>query len=507
MKKVSYLTSILLLVAIFVVIAAISEYFFFRVDLTEGGQYSLSKATKNILKNLDSPVTVTAYFTGKLAPDLAKVKDDFRDMLIEYNSISGGNVVYKFVNPNKDEKTENEAMQAGIRPVLFNVREKDEMKQQKIYMGAVIKFGNDKETLPFIDPKSSLEYMLSTSIKKLTVKNKPKIGFTQGHGEPTINAYQQLMNELNVLYDVKPVQLTDTTSQKELSSFKTLVIVAPKDTFDIKQLDLIDNYLNNGGNLFMAIDHVQGDLQTLSGKVIHTGLVKWLNNKGINIEDGFVIDASCGSISVSQRTNFGIMTSQMRFPYFPLISTFPDNPITKGLEQVFFSFSSPIRYTGDTTMHFTPLATTSDQSGVQKLPVYFDINKQWTQSDFNSPNQILAGLLEVKNKNGGISRLILVSNGDFAVNGTGDRPQQKQPDNISLMANGIDYLTDDTGLIDLRTKTITSRPIEQMSDARKTMLKWLNFFLPILLVIIYGLIRMQYRRNQRIKRMEEGYVK
>jgi gliding-associated putative ABC transporter substrate-binding component GldG len=505
MKKVSYLTSILLLVAIFVVIAAISEYFFFRVDLTEGGQYSLSKATKNILKNLDSPVTVTAYFTGELAPDLAKVKDNFRDMLIEYNSLSGGNVVYKFEDPNKDEKLEADAQKAGVRPVLFNVREKDEVKQQKIYMGAVIKYGNESETLPFIDPKSSLEYMLSTAIKKLTVKNKPMIGFIQGQGEPPVNAYQQLMNELNVLYNVKPVTLADTT--KGLNMYKTLVIVAPKDTFDIKQLDLLDNYLNNGGNLFLAIDHVEGDLQTLTGKVVHTGLVNWLNKKGLTIKDGFVVDAQCGSISVSQRTNFGVMTSQLKFPYFPLISNFPDHPITRGLEQVFLSFTSPIQYTGDTSMRFTPLATTSDQSGIQKLPVYFDVNKQWTQSDFTSPKSIVAGLLEEKAKNGGTSRLILVSNGDFAVNGTGQRPQQKQPDNISLMANGIDFLTDDTGLIDLRTKTITSRPIEQMSDAKKTMVKWLNFLLPILLVIIYGLIRMQYRRNQRIKRMEEGYVK
>ena len=90
MKKTSYISSILLLVAIYVVVAAISESYFFRVDLTEGGQYSLSKATKDILKNLDEPVTVNAYFTKDIAPDLAKVKNNFRDLLIEYNSISGG---------------------------------------------------------------------------------------------------------------------------------------------------------------------------------------------------------------------------------------------------------------------------------------------------------------------------------------------------------------------------------------------------------------------------------
>jgi ABC-type uncharacterized transport system involved in gliding motility auxiliary subunit len=83
----------------------------------------------------------------------------------------------------------------------------------------------------------------------------------------------------------------------------------------------------------------------------------------------------------------------------------------------------------------------------------------------------------------------------------------QQEDNISFMANMIDWLSDDTGLIELRTKSITSRPIEVMSDSRKLMLKWLNFLLPLILVLIYGLVRMQVNKNKRLKRMQEGYVK
>jgi ABC-type uncharacterized transport system involved in gliding motility auxiliary subunit len=105
------------------------------------------------------------------------------------------------------------------------------------------------------------------------------------------------------------------------------------------------------------------------------------------------------------------------------------------------------------------------------------------------------------------AKIALVTNGDFAYNGTGQRPRQVSSDNVSLMANLIDWLSDDTGLIELRTKTITSRPIDQISDGKKLLLKWLNFLLPVLLVLLYGLIRMQYRKNQRLKRMQEGYVK
>lgn len=505
MKKTSYFTSILLLLAIFVVVAAISEKFFFRLDLTEGGQYSLSEATKNILKNLEVPVTVTAYFTKDLPPDLAKVKTNFKDMLEEYNSLSGGNVVYEFRNPNENTEIENDAMKAGIQPVLFNAREKDEIKQQKVFMGAVITLGNEKEVIPFVDPNGSIEYTLSTAIKKLSVTNKPKIGFVQGQGEPGINAYQQVMGELQILYDVSPVYLSDTV--RNLNAYKALVIAAPADTFYMGNLNILDDYLASGGKLFVAINHVEGNLQNLEGTVKSTGLADWLESKGLSLGDSFVVDANCGTVGVSQRTNFGTMTTQVKFPYVPTITHFSDNPATKGLEQVMLTFCSPIRFIGDTSLRFTPLALTSDQTGLQPTPLFFDVNKNWTPADFNAGQQVVAALLEGKINGNSNAKIALVSNGDFAFNGTGQRPRMQPEDNISLMVNLIDWLSDDTGLIDLRTKTITSRPIGQMSDGTRTTLKWLNFLLPMVLVIVYGLIRMQIRRNQRIKRMQEGYVK
>jgi gliding-associated putative ABC transporter substrate-binding component GldG len=388
MKKNSYLTSILLLIAIFVVVAAISEKFFFRLDLTEGGQYSLSKATKNILKNLDTPVTVKAYFTSDLNPDLAKVKNNFQDLLIEFNSLSGGKVVYEFSNPNEKAEIETEALQAGIQPVLLNTREKDEVKQQKVFMGAVVSIGNDKEVIPFIDPNSSIEYSLSTAIKKLSVTNKPKIGFVQGQGEPPPGAYPQAMEQLTVLYDVSPVYLSD--SVRNINQYKALIISAPQDTFDIAKLNIIDDYLSAGGKLFIAMNQVDGDLQTLRGSAKNTGLSDWLLQKGLKIDDAFVVDANCGTIGVSQQTSFGTMTSQVKFPYIPVIRNFSSHPATKGLEQVIMAFCSPVSYVGDTNTTFTPLAFTSDQSGVENTPVFFDINKQWTQSDFNAGRQAVA---------------------------------------------------------------------------------------------------------------------
>jgi len=503
MKKKSYFGTLLLFTIIIVVINIISEKWFFRIDLTEDHQYSLSRVTENVLNSLDETATVTAYFTKDLPPNLQKVKQDFKDLLIEYAKRSNGKVAYKFVNPNDDAKTEQEAIRSGIRPVLLNAREKDQLKQQKIFMGAKVMLGAKTEALPFISGEESMEYALTSAIKKLSVKNKPLLGFIAGNGEPDIAQMPQAMEELKVLYKVVPVTITDTT---RLSNYKTLVWVAPKDSINPLVFNRLNDYLSQGGNLVIAANRVEANLQTLQGTALNTGLETWLANKGIVVEPDFVIDQRCGSIGVSQRQGVFNFTSQMRFPYMPVITNFADHPITKGLEEVLFQFPSPLGFSGDSSVQFVPLAFTSEKSGKEKAPIYIQVQKQWTAADFNEGHIPVAALYSGKLTGNSNSRIILITSGQLAINGSGRGARKLNEDNVSFFVNSIDYLSDDTGLIALRTKLIKSRPLDQVSDSKALFLKWLNFLLPILLIILYGLFRAQYRKNQRIKRMEEDYV-
>ena len=503
-NKKSITTQILLILAVLIVINVLSERFFFRLDFTADQRYTLSKATKNILKQLDEPVTVTAYFTEDLPPDLATTRRDFKDLLIEYANISKGNVLYEFINPNKDQESEQKAFQAGVQPVLVSTREKNEATQKKVFMGAVVQMGEEKEVIPFMQPGAAMEYSLSTSIKKLSVTEKPVIGIIQGHGEPSLNAMNQVMQSLTILYQVEPVNLDDV--EVNLSKYKTIAIVGPKDTIPDFHFAILDNYLAQGGNLFIGIDRVEGDLSTVQGKSIETGLEIWLSEKGLVVENNFVVDANCGSVGVQQRQGMFNFTTNVRFPFLPIIVNFADHPVTKGLEQVLFPFSSSITYTGDTTNHFMSIAQTSDKSGTQSTPLYFDVNKKWNDNDFPLSKLTVGAILTGNLAGNNESSIVLFSDGQFPVNGEGQRAQQLAQDNVSLMVNSIDWLSDDTGLIDLRTKGVTSRPLDQIEDGRKTFLKWFNFLLPIILILIYGIIRMQHRRNLRVKRMEEGYV-
>lgn len=500
----SMTTQILLMIGIVIVVNIISEQLYFRLDLTADNSYTLSKATKNILRSLEEPVTVTAYFTEDVPPQLLQARKDFKDMLIEYANIANGNIVYEFIDPNKDEESEKKAMQEGIMPNIVNVRERDQMMQKRVFLGAVLKMGNDKEIIPVIQAGTAMEYSLSSAIKKLSVIDKPLIGYVRGHGEPSMNALQQVMVSLGILYSVQEISLDNPGG--DLRRFSTIAIVAPTDTIPTAHLAALEQYLAGGGNLFIAYNKVKGDFTTVSGTSIYTGLEDWLGSKGLFVDNNFLVDATCGSVGVQQQAGFMSYTTNINFPYLPVIQKFADHPVTKGLEQVLLPFASTIQFNGDTSMTFTPIAFSSQKSGTLNPPLYFDVSKKWTDRDFPLSGLTVAGVLSGRISGNADSRIILVGDGDFPVNGEGQRPQQLQPDNINLMVNAVDWLSDETGLIDLRTKAITARPLKDVEEGRALFLKWLNFLLPIILIIIYGIFRSQRNRSLRMKRMEEGYV-
>lgn len=200
------------------------------------------------------------------------------------------------------------------------------------------------------------------------------------------------------------------------------------------------------------------------------------------------------------------MVSQIAFPYIPVIKNFANHPVSGGLEALIMPFSNPVEFKGNDSLTFTPLAFSSEKSNVEPLPVYFNIQRQWRENDFGKNRYAIAAAIEGKLSHSGHSKMIVVANSDFAINGKQGAQQQLAPDNISFLANCIDWLSDDTGLIGLRTKLVTSRPIEELSDATRASLKWFNFLFPLALVIGYGVFRAHNNRVIRMKRMEEDYV-
>lgn len=477
----------------------------FRFDLTKNRQYTLSSATKQILGNLKNQITVTAYFSEGLPPDVSKVKRDFQDLLVELSAISKGKMDYKFVSPETDA-IKQEAANFGIQPLMINVREKDQVKQQQAFLGAVIKSGTNTELIPYVQPGASMEYDLVAAIKKLTLENKPKLGFIQGHGEASFNELSQVIAGLSQLYEIQQIDLSNQMLDKD--SVKVAVVVGSKTPFNPEELQQLDTYIQSGGSMVVAVNRLEIDMQSAMALPSQTGLEYWLESKGIRIDTSLVLDVQCGSVTVPQYMGSMQINTQVQFPYLPLAVTFADHPAVKGMQQVLFPYVSPIDFTTTTPqIKFTPLVFSSDKSGRSLAPVSLNVgDKKWKQTDFPLGNQILAGLFEQTNTTGTISKMIVFGDADFALSNEQGKGVSEM--NINLLVNCIDWLGDESGLINLRGKVVASKPIQakyllEESSLQRDVIKWGNILLPVFLLLLFGIYNIQRNKRLRNRRMNE----
>ena len=502
-SKRNAILSLITVLGIVILANILSQKYFLRLDFTQDKRYTLSRATKNILKDLDETVTITVYFSEGLPPQIDKIRKDLKEMLIEYSQRSGGNIVYEFKNPNENEEIEQEAMANGIRPTLINVREKDQAVQKKAYLGAVMHYGKDKEVIPAIISGAGMEYNLTMTLKKLIVTDKPLIGLIQGHGEPTESELSQLKENINILYKLQTVNITDSTN---LFKFKALILLRPQDTIPDSQLEYLDTYLQGGGKLFMAFDRVAANFEQGTGIEMGTGLEKWIQKYGVTVPASFITDANCGNISVLTQQGYMQFQQQIQFPYFPIFVNFAKNDITNGLETMVMEFASPIYFMGDTTIKYIPLVFGSEFCNTTPSPVYFDVQKKWSKNDFNQSSITTAAYIEKKFSANSTGKIVIVTDGDSFVNGNGQQRKSVQTDNVNFAVNSIDFMCDDTGLVQLRTKGATSRFIKELDDSKKNLIKWGNFLIPIIMIVLYGIFRTQMNKRIRRKRKEENYA-
>ncbi len=490
MKKKTVITRLIIIIGILVLVNLISDNLYLRLDFTADKRYTLSKASKDIIEELEDVITIKAYFTKDLPPQLMGNRRDFEDLLIEYETRSGGDIVYEFINPNESQELEAEAQQSGIGPLMINVRESDQVKQLRAYMGAVLEMGDKVEVIPVVQPGTSMEYSLTTSIKKLAIDDKPKIAFIEGHGESPVEASGQLLNQLSILYQVESHTVTDTMEIP--SNYRTIVIVDPKDTISESHFRKFDNFIKNNGRVFIAYSNLaanlnQGILQTAP----EIGLGNWMRRLGVNLGSQYLVDNNAGAVSVQQRQGPIVFNTQVKFPYFPIIGNFADHPVSKGIESLMLPFVSPITLNVDSAVRVTPLALSSENSGLQNAPVYVDINREWRDTDFNNGNQPVAVALEGPIMGAANTRIVVIANSSFMINGQGQQQRELNSDNINFASNAIDWLSDDTGLIELRTKGITNRPLDAVEDGTREIIKWGNVIMPILIILLYAFYRRQ----------------
>ncbi len=513
LTKETVLIRLLLFIGIFLVLNMLVYRVYFRLDFTKDQRYTLSKVTKDILGSLDAPVTVRAFLSEELPPEEARITREFKDLLQELESTSDGQLTFETFDPSDEENTPppNPMMQGQQQNqypgFLIGVRERDKVSQQIAYRGATLLYKGKEEMVPVINGSMNMEYELVKAIKKMVVAEKPKVGFLQGHGEAGQESVAQAMQELGVSYEADTLTLDDPTRWSE---FKTIVILGPKDSFPQSHLAQLDRFMEGGGRLFAGVKAVEANLQNGQGSRVTTGLEGWLLGKGIDVEPAFLTDNQCGGINVQQRQGFFNMVRQVEFRYFPILQNWSDHPITQGLGPMILPFASPVNITStDSSLNTGILGTTSDLSGKSPAPLQINIEAELDRNTWSFAYSKLpaAAFMEGKIAGSAEGKIVVIGNGDFPLN-QGQQPVNP-PDNLNFLINAIDWLTDDTGLIELRNQVPKVALIEKLTGeedaSSRQIFKIFIFLLPILIAIGFGFFRFRLRQGRMKRWRNEKY--
>jgi len=490
-----------LLVVIVIGILAVLNFFsydiFYRWDLTQNRDYSISDVSKKTVSGLTDVVNIKAYFSTDLPSQYVNLKQEVGDILDEYVSYSGGKLKVEFIAPANDQTTQQDLYMQGIPQLQFNALENDKYQVVNGYLGMVIKYGDKTQAIPVIQDTNGLEYEVTSAIKKVTSNQIAAIGFWQGNGTAdTTNEISTAYKGLGQLYDVRSVDFaTDKTIPSDLN---TLIIVGPTQKFTDDELKAIDAFVMRGGSLMVLLDGVTVS-NNLTANKNDPSLNKLLTAYGVTVNNDLVLDASNGIASFTQ----GFMSFATNYPFWPKVikQDFDQtNVATAKLESVVLPWVSSLSIQPDKTKenNVSYLMKTTNRARLETDN--FNLNPQANFSSLGQTGQydlavaISGKFISAYNQaTSGSARLIVVGDSDFIH----DNFSNNNSDNLILFQNLVDSLSLGQDLISIRSKGITDRPIRDLSDTTKAAVRYLNIFGLTVIVILSGMIRYFLRKKSR----------
>jgi len=503
-NKNSFLAYLGILVVSIFLLNYVSRNFYGRFDLTDTQMFTISESSKTVLDGIDDLLIMKAYFSEDLGNELSNNKRYLQDLLEEYRAVNNEYITFEFFKTDNDDEFKTEAQKSGIQPVQLQVIENDKMEIKQVYMGMVIMYGDKKESIPIIQTTTGLEYTITSAIKKLINVNKATIGLAS-LGEPDPYRKNQSISELlRQTYDVRPVNLDNAVPV----NISVLILSDISDSLSESQYANLNDYMANGGNLFLAQNRLKTDIQTQSAEPIQSNIFGLLENYGITIKENLVLDKNCGQVTISQNRGFFRMNSQKDYPFFPKITDFSEDEIVvNGLEMVQVLFPSEVNAYVDTLStgigSFTPLFITSSQSTA--MEEFYNLTPIDNPA-FNSLNEgslNVAALGTFQNEETGLTcQTIVVADSRFIADDGGGR----MPENLTFALNSVDFLVGDSDLIALRSREITTRPLnaDAQDDDIKSFWKKINYFLPAFLILLLAFF-LSYTDKSRTKKLEYTY--
>ena len=495
-NKKSFIIYTTTLVAILILLNLIGRDLFFRLDLTDNKMYSLSKSSKSVVSKIDDLMTLKVYFSNNLPGQYGNNRRYLQDILEEYKAYSNGKIHFEFFEPETNEDLQNDAQKSGIQPVQLQVIENDKVEVKRVYMGMVFIYEDKRETIPIIQTTTGLEYEITTNIKKLVDTNKKTIALVSKNSTEDKN--ENITQILEERYNVQKITL-ENPIPKDIS----VILLNPiNDSLSIMEKQNLEEYVINDGNVLILQNRLNVDVQTQQATPINSNVFDLLDKWGLKIQENLVLDQLCGKVNVQQNMGIFRMAVPMDYPFLPIIQSFnKDDIIVNGLEQIRTMFPSQIIL--DTLVKAFPLFSSSNKSTT--MTEFYNLNPDpKTNPIFNQLNEngkIIAARSEIDfNENSKNSQIILIADQYFISDDGGG----SSPENHIFVLNAMDFLVGDSELIALRSREITSRPLQELEEDAKRRWKWINILFPSILIIFFGFLHIQ-NQKKRSKLLEELY--
>lgn len=536
-KNIPYLIlAIVLLAGVFGLISH-------RFDLTQEKRYTLSDATQKILKSVDKPLTVEVYLEGDFPASFRQLQNETQFILEEFRKINP-KIDYKFIDPIKTKMSKDTLAAMGMQPSILPDMKDGKISEIVMFPFAALKYNSTGFSIPLIINQTgidasqqlsrsieNLEYNFASNIKSLIEIRKKTVGVLINQDELGPEQFQGFMEMALQNYNAGPVipanqkDLTFADIPK-LKNMDAIVIAKPRKAFTETEKIILDQYIMNGGKTLWMIDAVNAEMDTLfnSKKIMaypmDTNLTDFFFNYGLRINPGLVKDMKKSALIriVSGEVAGNPQFSSFLWPYFPLGITETKNPITKNINPVKFEFPTSIDTLGRKNIKTNVLFESSEETNVKQVPNYVSLSeivKADSLSEFDKPTapKIFAVSLEGKFNSAYSTRsertsypnfkaesspnkMIVIADGDIGRNQVykgkplplGEDLLTKQTyGNEQFLRNSLDFLLDDSNLMELRNRNIEARLLDrQRIEDEKTNWQWLNLLLPLTIIGILG---------------------
>lgn len=329
-----------LLLVLFILINIAVHYFPVRADFTAEQRYTLSAATKSLLKNIDEPVTIDVFLKGEFPAVFRKLQNSTTDLLNEMKSYAGPNLQIRFVNAEeilteeqkeqifqhftdslrrtgllgdslpagfkeqfKQQLVADSLKSLGIMPYTLQVQQKEnEQSQRVIFPAALVRLNNRVIPVDLLsgkteysrDPLSGrlqldearsignaealLEFKFANAIEKIQRTSKPVIGYVVGNGQPTGPETYDLVQVLEPDYNFQLIDLNrNPVIPREMAA---ILVVKPTVPFSDSAKMKLDQYVMQGGKILWFLDmlHAEKDSLAFTSKTL-------AYDRGLNLDD------------------------------------------------------------------------------------------------------------------------------------------------------------------------------------------------------------------------------